>query len=452
MRAQIILSGSKQEAWINFIIRFRMPIAIGYIFLIFILESVEHFSQGFPGSLKPIVLFELIFLGFVVPIIFLVSIRFLDNILSFQKQHQNEAQIENKLLHLLSTKLEENEFCQSIVTFLETQFPPTQAEIILLFMQNDPSNGLKFDQMAHQLLGTTCSSLPYVCDNLPPDQLPNSIIELDGSAHDSKHRYCLPLCSDNHLIGVIVLDLPSDRSYLPTEILFLKRISSIIIQKILQMQLMLQLNSINLRYEEELNHISQNLHDTLGQSIGFIRLKMEQIRHDFPARRFPEISQELDRVQGVTEEAYQQVRGLLAELHPNSALDLTTALSTQASIQAQRAGFAFTLKETGRSHQLPPLVKRQLLYIFREALNNIEKHAHACQVELNIDWGETTCKLTLKDNGIGFTPTAIPLPDHYGLVIMQERAQDISARFILESSPGNGTDITLILPVSHSPP
>jgi len=177
---------------------------------------------------------------------------------------------------------------------------------------------------------------------------------------------------------------------------------------------------------------------------------MEEIQHDFSARRYADLAEELDRVQAVTEEAYQQVRGILAELHPNSAIDLTTALSTQAALNAQRAGFEFLLEEIGEPRPLPPLVKQQLIYIFREALNNIEKHAHSCRVELSIEWAATSCKVSLKDDGVGFTPTDLPIPDHYGLFIMQERAQDISARFTLESSPGNGTQITLIVPLTQN--
>lgn len=360
----------------------------------------------------------------------------------------SEILIENLLLGILSKPVGMDEFKDSIMNFFKQNFSPAAIDFFILQRHENLPKGKSIDDISLRLLDKKCGTQQLSCRDLPPDQLPEAFIQSDSESAKPLHRYCLPLWADSHPIGIIVLDLPAPSSFSSETIKFLKRLARIITLKYLLVEANDQMIAHKLQHENDLRHISQDLHDTIGQSIGFIRLKMEQVRYDFPSRRYPEISQELDRIQEVTEEAYRQVRGLLAELHPTSSLDLTTAISSQAYFLAERAGFNFSITEIGTPYPLPPLVKRQLLYIFREALTNVEKHAQACQVNLDIFWGESDCSISLQDNGIGFITSVLPPPDHYGLVIMQERASDISARFILESSPGHGTKVTIIVPVA----
>jgi signal transduction histidine kinase len=443
-------SEKKEPDWISILVRYRWAIAGVYVILILLFEYAENSRQGFINILNPILWIKLFFLVLLVPAVFLVTANLLDKKLSYFNHLGDALQTKAELLQLLSIQMDEKEFCLQVVAFLESHFSPTKVHISLLHSKNQAPGEDEAISERDPLVESICSSLGDSCANLADDVLPNAILTPGDQGELEVHRYCLSLLTENQSLGVIALDLPPDQSFSPEQILLFKRIAVLLVLKIVQIQLNSQLHSLSLRYEFELRHISQNLHDTLGQSIGFIRLKMEAIRHDFPSRRFPDLAQELDRVQSVTEEAYQQVRGILAELHPNSAVDLTTALSTQAALNAQRAGFEFLLEEKGEPRPLLPLVKRQLIYIFREALNNIERHAQSSHVELYIEWENTSCKISLKDDGIGFTPIDIPSPDHYGLIIMQERAQDISARFVLDSSPGKGTRITLVVPLTQS--
>jgi signal transduction histidine kinase len=450
MQLRVNTSENKKPDWISILVRYRWAIAVVYIILVFFFEVAEQFRQDFLALQSPIFWIKIIFLELLVPAIFLVTTHILDKKLSHFNNLGNALQTKAELLQLLSIQMDEKEFCVQVVTFLESHFSPTKVHISLLHSKTQAPGEDEAISEQDPLIESICTSLGDSCANLPDDVLPNAILAPGDQGDPEVHRYCLSLLSEHQSIGVIALDLPPDQSFSPEQILLFKRIAVLLVLKIIQIQLNSQLHSLSLRYEFELRHISQNLHDTLGQSIGFIRLKMEAIRHDFPSRRFPELAQELDRVQSVTEEAYQQVRGILAELHPNSAVDLTTALSTQAALNAQRAGFEFQLEEIGEPRPLLPLVKRQLIYIFREALNNIERHAQSRRVGLYIEWENSTCKISLKDDGVGFTPIDLHTPDHYGLIIMQERAQDISARFILDSSPGKGTQITLVVPLTQS--
>src|SRR4030067_2668138 len=120
-------------------------------------------------------------------------------------------------------------------------------------------------------------------------------------------------------------------------------------------------------------------------------------------------------------EAYLQVRGTLEELRPRGQADLAASLSAQVRILDDRAGFKVPVRSQGRPSHLPAHIQRQVLYVCREALNNIEKHAQADQVDLLLTWGESDLTVMISDDGRGFSPAKLGSEYQYGLTIMRER-------------------------------
>ena len=101
--------------------------------------------------------------------------------------------------------------------------------------------------------------------------------------------------------------------------------------------------------------------------------------------------------------------------------------------------------DVDRDLTMPSNVKIGFYRIVQEALNNIQKHARAAQVDIQLGErsgpdGCTLIELTIHDNGIGFDPHKTSA-DHFGLGIMEERAQSIGAQYVLESHAGQGTTI-----------
>ena len=78
------------------------------------------------------------------------------------------------------------------------------------------------------------------------------------------------------------------------------------------------------------------------------------------------------------------------------------------------------------------------------------KHARARHVDLNISWTEDLLIITLSDNGCGFDPDAVRAEGHYGLMIMQERANEIDAFLSISSQLETGTVLMLQLPYASS--
>jgi signal transduction histidine kinase len=102
---------------------------------------------------------------------------------------------------------------------------------------------------------------------------------------------------------------------------------------------------------------------------------------------------------------------------------------------------------------MPPDVHIAMYRIAQEALNNALKHARASQITLVLRRTDASnngsqephhcVALTVRDNGRGFDPERV-VGDHFGLGIMRERAQAIGATLTIESTPGMGTQISVL--------
>ncbi len=206
--------------------------------------------------------------------------------------------------------------------------------------------------------------------------------------------------------------------------------------------------------ERERARIARNLHDSLGHSLGYLHLKLDELAGARALSENLEIRRELAQMRDVTNEAYEVVRGMLAASLPHTSTDLATALLVQARSIGQRDGFNVQLVSGGQPRPLSAIVQQQLLYIFQEALINVERHAGAQQVDINLVWGEDTLMVSLSDDGKGFDPEGIRPKGRFGLAIMQERAREINGQLTLTSCPNTGTLLVLRLPldpISQSP-
>ena len=100
---------------------------------------------------------------------------------------------------------------------------------------------------------------------------------------------------------------------------------------------------------------------------------------------------------------------------------------------------------------LPVDVAESCSRILREALRNIELHANARRVDIELTREDQLIRLSICDDGVGFEPSR-PITDHFGLVGMQERAASMGAKLEILSAPGEGAHLTLWAPVNDDPP
>ena len=190
----------------------------------------------------------------------------------------------------------------------------------------------------------------------------------------------------------------------------------------------------------ERSRLARDLHDAVTQTLFSASLIAEVIPRIWETDP-TEGKQLLTDLRQLTQGALAEMRSLLLELRPATLaeLDLNDLLKQLADAFCGRTDIPVELKIDGQL-ELSPAVQIALYRIAQEALNNIAKHARATSIQVHLKRFDECVELCVTDNGIGFDPTRIT-PDHFGLKIMRERAENIGAVFSITSFPEQGTKI-----------
>ena len=156
---------------------------------------------------------------------------------------------------------------------------------------------------------------------------------------------------------------------------------------------------------------------------------------------------DLLRMRDVADEAYGQIRSMLAALMPANTTPFAKALYHQIKVLAQQAQLKIQFINRGPESTLPPVAQQQLLWLCREAVTNITKHAHAQHAKIELWWTDENLTITIADDGQGFDLNARRSSSSFGLRIMQERAAQLAGVLLIQSSPHVGTELTLQIPL-----
>ncbi|MBN1286249.1 MAG: GAF domain-containing sensor histidine kinase, partial [Anaerolineae bacterium] len=191
---------------------------------------------------------------------------------------------------------------------------------------------------------------------------------------------------------------------------------------------------------EERGRLANELHDAVSQMLFSASL----IADVLPVlwERDAEMGREsLVDLRRLTRGALAEMRALLLEMRPHALerADLSDMLRQLAESVAGRTGVDINLTIEAR-HPLPVDVRIALYRIAQEALNNVARHAGADRVTVALCECDSAVTLSIMDNGRGFDPDDIPA-GHFGLSIMQERAEKVGAAFEAASRPGQGAQI-----------
>jgi signal transduction histidine kinase/ligand-binding sensor domain-containing protein len=208
---------------------------------------------------------------------------------------------------------------------------------------------------------------------------------------------------------------------------------------------------INVRSEERLaerTRIAQDLHDTLLQGVLSASMQLhvaaDQLPDASPAK--PLVGRVLEVMAQVVEEGRAAVRGLRAPAADSG--DIAEALSAirHEFTSQEEAKYRITVK--GQPRPLHPLIRDGAYRIGREALLNAFRHARARNVEVEIEYGARSLRLTVRDDGTGIDPQVLSSgrSGHWGLSGMRERARDFGAQFEVRSRAGEGTEVRLSIP------
>jgi two-component system sensor histidine kinase TtrS len=206
--------------------------------------------------------------------------------------------------------------------------------------------------------------------------------------------------------------------------------------------------------EEERRYLARELHDELGQCITAIQADAEIIQ-DLSGACDSRLKASAGAIQGVSSRIYEVVHTLMLRYRPSVLDDLGLVETIRDEVngwQVRQPETVYTLNFSGDLDTLGEDFNICIYRIIQESLTNIAKYARASSVHIDIaviQSGSTRkLRVEVQDNGAGFDPRTSA--GGFGLVGMRERVEALRGEFTLTTKPGNGTRITVILPLNGS--
>jgi len=208
------------------------------------------------------------------------------------------------------------------------------------------------------------------------------------------------------------------------------------------------------RYEATLaerGRIAQDLHDTLLQGFAGVTLQLKTAELALPEQ--PDVAAEtILRVQQLARASLREARERVWDMRETSlgSDDLLAALESMARERTANTGIEVSGMAAGPRRRLSRPVEDAAFRIGREAVVNAVRHAEARRIEIHAEFGATTLRLEVRDDGRGFTleeGEEAGRRGHFGLSGARERARAMGGHCDFRPRPGGGTIVELELPL-----
>jgi signal transduction histidine kinase/ligand-binding sensor domain-containing protein len=193
--------------------------------------------------------------------------------------------------------------------------------------------------------------------------------------------------------------------------------------------------------------IATDLHDDIGASLSQIAILSELALGDADTR--PETANTLGRIATTSRELVESMGDIVWAINPrrDRVGDLLQRMRHFASdtFTGKNIEFSFRAPDAGRDLALATDVRREVLLIFKEAVNNIARHARCSHADIDVRIEHDGLVVQVADDGQGLSPSS-GRGDGHGLRSMQERATRLNGCLNVDTSPGGGTRLMLRVP------
>ena len=197
--------------------------------------------------------------------------------------------------------------------------------------------------------------------------------------------------------------------------------------------------------EEERRKIARELHDGVGQSLSGVKLKWESV---IDSLKDPSIKASISNIAGLLDTAASEIRTISHQMLPKELeqFGLISAMKGIVKFANENSSIAFSFYSHNIENRLPENIELGVFRITQELVSNIHKHSKATEVSIQLLKRNSYLILIMEDNGVGFDYNAIKNKG-IGLMNIQSRVNGMSGVLNYETSPGNGTIITVRIPI-----
>ncbi len=201
----------------------------------------------------------------------------------------------------------------------------------------------------------------------------------------------------------------------------------------------------------ERNRLARDLHDSVSQALFSMTLHVRTAQRHLEAAEIPgehPLAVEVDQLRGLSQAALAEMRALIFELRPGALEEegLAQALVKQAAALTAREQVPIRVQAPTERIPIPADAEEHLYRLALEAMHNALKHAEATRIDVSLQSTDDGLLLEIVDDGRGFDPS-VSRPGHLGMGTMRDRAHAAGARLEIISSPGQGGQIRVLLPL-----
>lgn len=203
--------------------------------------------------------------------------------------------------------------------------------------------------------------------------------------------------------------------------------------------------------EEERTQIARELHDQLGQALTAMKFDLAWLA-DRLMEKDATLAKKTKTITAQMDTMIKTVRRIATELRPGMMDDLGLAASIewQARDFEKRTGIVCDVSMCSEDLPLPRDQSVAMFRIFQEALTNVARHAKAQLIEISMTTTPEELTLKVHDDGRGIKAHQISGLHSLGLLGMRERAKRLGGTFGIKSVPGDGTIVTVSLPIKKT--
>lgn len=203
--------------------------------------------------------------------------------------------------------------------------------------------------------------------------------------------------------------------------------------------------------EQERKRVARELHDETAQALIVLGRRIEMAEE---MTQEPNLIAQLESLRDLVDDTLHGVRLFTRDLRPPllEELGLPRTLELLGDRTGQETPMDVTVTIEGEPRQLLPEIELGLYRLAQESLSNVRRHAHATRVEIKLTYGEDAVKLEIADNGVGFeapeSMAELVRSGRLGLMGIYERARLFGGKATITSSPGQGTRVTIVIPLT----
>jgi signal transduction histidine kinase len=201
-------------------------------------------------------------------------------------------------------------------------------------------------------------------------------------------------------------------------------------------------------FEMEKRRVSRELYDDLGQRLSVLKLDLDWLQHALPA----DAHQRLDRItqmQSLLDSVIIRIKAIASGLRPPllDDLGLLAAVRWLAQSFERQTGVRIEVFHSPHHPHGNDAADTAIYRVVQEALRNVQRHAQASHVRIELRRERDRITVSVQDDGIGMPQGAEHKADCFGLAAMQERIYTLGGTFDMHSRRGHGSVIHVSIPI-----